>query len=143
MPVLIGVLVIAVPFVSNRGERHPARRPVAVFLVGAMLVSLVVLTVEGSAARWSPDIQAAQNAPIPPALLQRATAQNFGDGAQLSLQDKGCNTCHSLAGTGGQKGPDLTQVGSRLTREQLITRILNGGNNMPAFGDNTTSSCNS
>ncbi|HVA25210.1 MAG TPA: cytochrome b N-terminal domain-containing protein [Chloroflexota bacterium] len=137
VPVLIGVLVVAVPFVSRGGERHPARRPLAVFAVGAMLIGLAVLTIQGSQAHWSPDIQAAQNAPIPPDILQQAQAQNAAPGAQL-FQAKGCRTCHSLAGTGGQRGPDLTYVGNRLTREELITRILNGGNNMPAFGGNIT-----
>jgi ubiquinol-cytochrome c reductase cytochrome b subunit len=138
VPVLIGLLVVAVPFVSNRGERHPARRPLAIFLVGAMLISLAVLTLQGSAAKCSPDIQARENAPIPADLLQRAGSQNAG-GAQL-FQDKGCRTCHSLSGTGGERGPDLTHVAGRLTREQLITRILNGGNNMPAFGGNISDS---
>ncbi|HEX6511837.1 MAG TPA: cytochrome b N-terminal domain-containing protein, partial [Chloroflexota bacterium] len=137
VPVLIGVLVIMVPFVSNRGERHPSRRPLAVFLVGGLLVSLVVLTIQGRQARWSPDIEAAQNVPVAAEVLQRAQTAGAGQGAQL-FQDKGCPTCHAIAGGGGQKGPDLTRVGGRLTREQLITRILNGGDNMPAFGGNMT-----
>jgi ubiquinol-cytochrome c reductase cytochrome b subunit len=137
VPVLLGILVIAVPFVSNSGERHPARRPLAVFLVGGMLLSLAVLTIEGDQAHWSPDIQAAQNAPIPADIVAKANAANAGAGAQL-FQDKGCHTCHSLEGTGGKKGPDLTTVGGRLSRDELITRVLNGGPNMPAFGGNMT-----
>ncbi len=135
VPVLLGVLVIMVPFVSNRGERHPSRRPLAVFLVGGMLISLAVLTIEGYQAHWSPDIQAAQNAPIPDQVLQRAQAAGARPGAQV-FENKGCHTCHAVAGTGGQKGPDLTTVGSRLNREELIIRVLNGGNNMPAFAGN-------
>jgi ubiquinol-cytochrome c reductase cytochrome b subunit len=134
VPVLIGVLVIAVPFVSNRGERHPARRPLAVFLVGGMLVSLVVLTIQGQQAGWSPDIGAARDAHIPAEVQARASG-DAAKGLQL-FQDKGCTTCHGVAGSGGRKGPDLTEVSDRLSREQLITRVLNGGNNMPAFGGN-------
>jgi len=136
VPVLIGILVIAVPFISNRGERHPARRPLAVFLVGGLLVSLVVLTLQGAAANWSPDISAASTARLPASVTSQATGQ-AAQGVQL-FSEKGCITCHTVAGVGGKKGPDLTNVAGRLTREQLITRILNGGNNMPAFGGNIT-----
>ncbi|MBV8087466.1 MAG: cytochrome b N-terminal domain-containing protein, partial [Chloroflexi bacterium] len=136
VPVLLGILVICVPFVSNRGERHPARRPLAVFLVGGMLVSLAVLTIQGREAKWSPLITAEQTAPLPQSLLNNLSG-DAEQGAQV-FQQKGCHTCHMLAGTGGPKGPDLTHVGSRLTQSETIVRVLNGGNDMPAFGGNIT-----
>jgi len=137
VPVLLGVLVVAVPFLSNKGERHPARRPLAVFLVGAMLVSLVVLSIQGYQANWSPQIDAEQTAPIPADVMARITSADAANGSQL-FQQKGCHTCHAIEGGGGRKGPDLTYVGNRLNQSELIVRILNGGNNMPAFGGNIT-----
>lgn len=56
-------------------------------------------------------------------------------GAQL-FHDKGCEYCHAVAGNGGKRGPELTDAGSRLTRDDITWRILNGGVNMPAFGRN-------
>ena len=35
-----------------------------------------------------------------------------------------CNRCHAFGGQNGGVGPDLTDVGSRLTREQILQSIL-------------------
>jgi ubiquinol-cytochrome c reductase cytochrome b subunit len=55
----------------------------------------------------------------------------------LVFQNKNCRNCHALEGSGGKRGPDLTYVGTRLTRDQLIDQVSNGtpgGGNMPAYG---------
>ena len=54
----------------------------------------------------------------------------------LVLQNKQCRNCHSLGGEGGRRGPALDGVATRLTRDQLIRQVIQGGGNMPAYGKN-------
>jgi ubiquinol-cytochrome c reductase cytochrome b subunit len=51
------------------------------------------------------------------------------------LQDKQCRNCHSLEGAGGQRGPSLDAIASRMTEDQIIRQVLQGGGNMPAYGN--------
>jgi ubiquinol-cytochrome c reductase cytochrome b subunit len=132
--VLLGALFL-VPFVSNRGERAPSRRPVAVMSVAVIFTVLGVLTYYGASEPWSPVMDAWSGDPIPPQLVSARTPLQL-QGAVV-LQNKQCRNCHALDGLGGRRGPDLSGVGTRLSREQLIDQISNGtpgGGNMPAYG---------
>jgi ubiquinol-cytochrome c reductase cytochrome b subunit len=53
----------------------------------------------------------------------------------MVLQDKQCRNCHSLAGAGGQRGPALDAIAARMTEDQIIRQVLQGGGNMPAYGN--------
>ena len=53
----------------------------------------------------------------------------------MVLQDKQCRNCHSLAGAGGQRGPALDAVASHMTEDQIYRQVLQGGGNMPAYGN--------
>jgi ubiquinol-cytochrome c reductase cytochrome b subunit len=128
-PLLVGVVLIALPFVAPAGERSPGRRPWAVAIVVLAIASMGALIELGLRAPWSPVLTMAT---LPPSLTDTLTG-DAARGARL-FQEEDCITCHQIAGSGGQRGPDLTFVGDRLTREQLTTRILTGGHNMPAYG---------
>jgi ubiquinol-cytochrome c reductase cytochrome b subunit len=54
----------------------------------------------------------------------------------LVFQAKQCRNCHSLEESGGQRGPALDTVAVRLTQDQLIRQVIQGGGNMPAYGKN-------
>ena len=74
--------------------------------------------------------------PTPEAYIKGRTPLEL-QGA-LVIQNKQCRNCHSLDGEGGQRGPALDGVGTRLSQDQLIRQVLQGGGNMPAYGKNLT-----
>ena len=132
-PLLAGVLLLVLPFLSNRGERSPRRRPWAVALVLLVAMTIGTLWVAGSKSNWSPNFNAQ---PLPPKIVG-ATSGPIFDGARL-FHSKGCLNCHLIGQYGGRRGPNLTDAASRLTAQQMILRIANGGGNMPAFAGNLT-----
>jgi ubiquinol-cytochrome c reductase cytochrome b subunit len=123
-PVVLIVALLLVPFISNRGERAPSRRPVAVLSVIVIYTLLGVLTYEGSSAPWSPDMDAWSHEAIPKSIVENSTPLQLA-GASV-FQNKNCRNCHAIDGIGGRRGPDLTAVGVRLTRNQLIDQVSNG-----------------
>jgi ubiquinol-cytochrome c reductase cytochrome b subunit len=127
-------LLLAIPFLSGTGEKSPARRPVSVLIVILALLVLGCLTYLGSSSPWSPDMNAWSSDPIPVKFLEGRSPLEF-QGA-LVLQNKQCRNCHSLNGVGGQRGPALDDVATRLTRDQLIRQVIQGGGNMPAYAKN-------
>src|SRR5262249_8314989 len=72
-PLLLIVVLLIVPFLSNRGERAPSRRPVAVLVVIAIYTVLGVLTYEGVTSPWSPHMTAWSGDPIPENLVRNRT----------------------------------------------------------------------
>jgi putative heme-binding domain-containing protein len=71
-------------------------------------------------------------------LLSAAPARADDSLARELINTQGCKGCHRLAGEGGTVGPDLTEVGKRLTPEQIRQQLLdpksrNSDAIMPAF----------
>jgi ubiquinol-cytochrome c reductase cytochrome b subunit len=101
---------------------------VSIFLVGG------ILTLMGADAPWSPPMEAWSGAPVPAHYIEGRSPLEV-QGA-LVLQNKQCRNCHSLGGSGGQRGPALDDVATRLTGDQLVRQVIQGGGNMPAYGKN-------
>ena len=53
----------------------------------------------------------------------------------LVLQEKQCRNCHSLGGLGGLRGPALDSIATRMTEDQITRQVLQGGGNMPSYGN--------
>jgi ubiquinol-cytochrome c reductase cytochrome b subunit len=133
-PLIMGGLLFALPFISNRGERSVRRRPWAAAIVIMVVLMIGSLWITGIRAPWSPAFAAK---PLGPDVVPATSAQ-VQRGAQL-FHAQGCQYCHSFAGQGGNRGPNLTRVADRLTPELITISIAAGRRNMPAYG-NTLSS---
>jgi ubiquinol-cytochrome c reductase cytochrome b subunit len=132
-PLALGLMFLLLPFVAPFGERSPRRRPWAIGFVAVVGVSIAALVNIGSQAPWSPVLG---DVTLPAAALQGLDPTQQA-GAQI-FQDHGCINCHSIDGSGGERGPNLSTIGSSLSNDQLTWRILSGGRNMPAYGDTLT-----
>ncbi len=129
-PLVMGLALILLPILASKGERHWRRRPWALGIIAFTVVALGVLTYLGEQSAWSPDLTPK---PLAANITQRADAAGLSRGAEI-FQQNACLNCHRIGDSGGSRGPDLSTVGDRLTQEQLVWRILNGGTNMPAYG---------
>ena len=72
-PLILIAALFLVPFVSNRGERAPSRRPVAVLAVIVIYTVLGVLTYQGATSPWSPQMTAWSGDPVPEGLVRNST----------------------------------------------------------------------
>src|SRR6202051_4764459 len=138
---LIGPLVailalLLLPFYFGEGEKSWRRRPTALLTILLVAISLATLTHLGVHTPWSPAMDAWSGDPIPASYLKGRSALQRQGG--LGFQDKQCHNCHSLGDQGGTRGPDLDAVAVRLTHDQLIRQVIQGGGNMPAYGKNLT-----
>lgn len=128
LPLAAAAVMVTLPLVFGRGERHLRRRPWAVVVVAALIVCVGVFWRLGVVAPWSPDFTA-------PALPDSTVASSDSlviRGAHL-FHERGCESCHTVGGYGGIRGPDLTTAGDRLSGAEIVQWIENGGPNMPAF----------
>jgi ubiquinol-cytochrome c reductase cytochrome b subunit len=137
-PTLIIIGLLLLPLVSGEGEKHWSRRPVAVLMVAIIAVTLGVFTRLGTYTPWSPIMNAWTSDAIPPAYLHNRTPLER-EGA-IVFQNKQCRNCHSISGEGGLRGPALDDVATHMTEDQIIRQVLQGGGNMPAYGNSLSPS---
>jgi ubiquinol-cytochrome c reductase cytochrome b subunit len=126
--------LILLPFLAGEGEKSWKRRPIAVLSVLLIAITLGTFTRLAQYAPWSPHMNAWSGDPVPDQYIHHTTALER-QGA-LVFQVKQCRNCHSIGKSGGQRGPALDSVATRLTQDQLIRQVIQGGGNMPAYGNN-------
>lgn len=134
VPVIAIGFLFVLPFMSGTGEKSARRRPVAVLSVIVIFLALGTFNYLGTYAPWSPKMSAWSGEATPFKYVKgRSPLELRG---ALVLQSKQCRNCHSLDGSGGLRGPALDGVATRLTSDQLVRQVIQGGGNMPAYGKN-------
>jgi ubiquinol-cytochrome c reductase cytochrome b subunit len=130
---MIGIAVLlALPFYAGEGEKSWHRRPVAVLMLALVAVSWGTFTHLATYTPWSPIMNAWSGDTVPVKMVHNLSPTER-QGAVV-FQAKQCRNCHALGNEGGQRGPALDDVATRLTEDQLIRQVLQGGGNMPAYG---------
>jgi len=132
---IVGIaILVGLPFFAAEGEKSWHRRPIAVLAVSFLAVAWGSLTQLGTTTPWSPHMTAWSADAIPASVLHDASPL-VRQGANV-FQDKQCRNCHSIGGRGGQRGPALDDVATRMTLDGLRFKVVTGGGNMPAYGKN-------
>ena len=129
-PVLTITVLLSIPFLSKGGERSPLKRPWAIGAVAFLIITICGLWYIGNVEPWHPNFDAKP-------LSEYTTVPEADPSVQKGIElfnTTGCLYCHKINGQGGNRGPNLTTVQNRLTRDQMIIRIVNGAENMPAYG---------
>lgn len=127
-PAVFFIVMFLLPFIANKGERSPKRRPWAIALVIMSVIIIGVFWRKAKLHPWVPDF----TAQYLPASVVASTDPAVVHGAVL-FHERGCEYCHEVSGYGGHRGPDLSQIGSQINRQQMTIFMMNGGYNMPPF----------
>ncbi len=119
----VGILILVlIPFLDRREARNPRHRPVAMTLGALGATAVVLFTIFGYYSNPGAKRAAASSAGPPVASVSRlSTSARRG---QKLVQSLGCKGCHSLGGSGGSVGPDLTNEAQRhRTRGWLLRQL--------------------
>lgn len=116
---LIGVL-IALPFLDRGSNRGFRKRPFAVASVAVCVIALLTLSVIRYQAPW----EGGPQEELPPIPTEIELSDQAKEGYRL-FGDYGCNSCHPVAESGPQIGPDLAGGERRLSQKEIRETILN------------------
>jgi len=109
IPVLALIILFWVPFLETGLERRWSKRKRPIAIGAAVLIFLGTLEVMGA-------LSAAPSQPQESPLVQEGL---------MVYQQINCAYCHSINGVGGAIGPDLSNVASQLTKEQITSYLQN------------------
>ncbi len=132
IPTFAILVLILLPFLDQKPERNPVRRPYAMGIGLFATIALVGLTVTGFLS--NPNTVQASIATSATPVSSGKLSSSAREGQSL-FQSIGCVGCHSVNGTGGTIAPDLSNEGRRgRTRDWLTNQITNPKSHNPNTG---------
>ena len=94
------------------------------FTVGNRLHASRDSAIRAAAAKHLPLPPVASGNPLPPLAVLVARAGNRDRGREIFRTKGTCAACHKVSGDGKEVGPDLSEIGSKLSKEALYVSIL-------------------
>lgn len=119
IPTICLMLLLLLPFYDRNPERHPLKRPIAMFGAVVTVLAMGYLTVLGALAG-------------PPSQVDIEVASEYQRGAEVAAAS-GCLGCHRIGHNGNTLGPDLTDIGNRLGRDAIARTLVNPTAPMPSY----------
>ena len=140
IPTIALLLLIALPFIDIRAERHPLRRPVIVVASILAIVTMGVLTYKGATAKEALGTELVELVPDWAKAEGYTGNEQAVAGAKLFAQI-GCVQCHTYLGAGSSNlgAPDLSAEGAKgngidfQIRHLKDPRAVTPGSAMPSF----------
>lgn len=105
---------------AKAGTLYPGAR----LLVGSRLRASNNGEIRQAASQLFPAPQGAAKQPLPPISELVARTGNVALGQEVYKSKGTCANCHIVGGVGKNVGPDLTEIGSKLSREAMLVSIL-------------------
>jgi menaquinol-cytochrome c reductase cytochrome b/c subunit len=119
IPTICLMLLLLLPFYDRNPERHPLKRPIAMIGAVATVAAMAYLSVLGALAG-------------PPSEIDIEVAPQYQRGADVAAA-AGCLGCHKIGENGNTLGPDLTEIGDRLSRAAIARTLVNPTAPMPTY----------
>jgi menaquinol-cytochrome c reductase cytochrome b/c subunit len=120
IPTIAMILLFALPFFDRNPERRPERRPIAVTAGVLTIFAMGYLTYLGAAAGSPTEIELK----VPPS----------AEAGKLVAAQSGCLACHKFGENGNAgPGPNLSEIGDRLTKASLERTLENPTAPMPSY----------
>jgi ubiquinol-cytochrome c reductase cytochrome b subunit/menaquinol-cytochrome c reductase cytochrome b/c subunit len=120
IPTICMVLLILLPFIDRNPERNPLKRPIATIAGITTIAAMAFLTIEGALAGA-------------PTLIEKPVAEEHERGRDVAASI-GCLGCHRIGHNGNAgPGPDLTHIGSQVSRDAIARTLINPTAPMPSY----------